>query len=373
LTALLKQESFCILYCYQPAAIQLHISIICMKKIIIALTAWLLFFACNSQQQGKRGNDDAAKKVEEKLLMDIGGTKQYVEITGESDKNPVLLFIHGGPGWPQTPQLRYFNAGLTKYFTLATWDQRGCGKSYLHDSVAKNVTLEQITADAYELTQLLQQKFGQKKIFLAGFSWGSIIGVTLAQKHPEAYAAYVGISQVINMRQGMQATQNWLRENALQKKDAATLKILEWLGRSDSSVCKTPLDCFMKQYELVAQYKGAVFNPRSDTMVGKAITQYDDYKNYDWNKGFFYSARLLEKDLFAADFSGVTKINIPVYFMAGRHDWNVPAVMAEAFVKKLQAPHKEIIWFENSGHGPLEEEPEKFNAVLVEKLIKDFR
>ena len=59
-----------------------------------------------------------------------------------------------------------------------------------------------------------------------------------------------------------------------------------------------------------------------------------------------------------------------MYFIAGRHDWNVPAVLVEEFVNKLQAPIKEIIWFENSGHGPLEEEPEKFNKVMIEKLIK---
>jgi pimeloyl-ACP methyl ester carboxylesterase len=172
------------------------------------------------------------------------------------------------------------------------------------------------------------------------------------------------------MQQGMETTQKWLRGKALEKKDNTTLKILEGFGRSNSSICKAPLDCFMKQYELVSKYKGAVFNPRSDTMVEKAMTQYADYKNYDWNKGFFYSAHLLEKDIFAADFSGVTKIDIPVYFMAGRHDWNVPAVLAEAFLQKLQAPYKEMIWFENSGHGPLEEEPERFNAVLIEKLLR---
>lgn len=70
--------------------------------------------------------------------------------------------------------------------------------------------------------------------------------------------------------------------------------------------------------------------------------------------------------MFPADFSKVTKIGLPVYF-----DWNVPAVLAEAFVKQIQAPHKEIIRFENSGHGSLEKEPEKFNSTLIEKLTSN--
>jgi pimeloyl-ACP methyl ester carboxylesterase len=343
-----------------------------MKKYITILISSLLIFSCNNRQSNKTDTDinSAPKKIEEKSLMDIGAAKQYVEITGESDKNPVLLFIHGGPGWPQTPQLRYFNADLTKSFIVATWDQRGCGISYLNDSTVQSLTLDQIVNDAYELTQMLKEKFKQKKIFLAGFSWGSAVGLKLALKHPEDYVAYIGISQEVNMKQGMEVTQKWLSERAKEKNDTATLQILKGLRQGDSNICKSPLDCFVKQYELVTKYGGAVFNPRSDTTVAKAMTQYADYKNYNWDKGFFYSARLLEKDIFSVDFSNITKIDIPVYFIAGRHDWNIPAVLVEELVKKIQAPYKEIIWFENSGHGPLEEEPEKFNTIMVEKLIK---
>ncbi len=343
-----------------------------MKKYFSILISSLLFFSCGNRQLNKTDTDinPAPKKIEEKYLMDLGGAKQYVEITSESDKNPVLLFIHGGPGWPQTPQLRYFNADLTKSFIVVTWDQRGCGISYLNDSTVHNLTLDQIVNDAYELTQMLKEKFKQKKIFLAGFSWGSAVGLKLALKHPGDYVAYIGISQIVNMKPGMVVTQNWLRERSKEKNDTTTLRILKGFSQGDSSICKSPLDCFVKQYELVTKYGGAVFNPRSDTTVAKAMTQYADYKNYNWDKGFFYSARLLEKDIFAVDFSNITKIEIPVYFIAGRHDWNIPAVLVVELVKKIQAPYKEIIWFENSGHGPLEEEPEKFNAIMVEKLLK---
>lgn len=331
-----------------------------MKKIIVAILP-ALFVYCHHPSQAS---------LKEKSLMELGGEKQYVEITGESDKNPVLLFIHGGPGWPQTPQLRYFNADLSTAFILATWDQRGCGKSYLYDSVAPNVTLEQIVADAHELTGYLKNRFHARKIYLAGFSWGSVIGLTLARRYPEDYLAYIGISQVISMKKGMQVSQQWVRQQASQKNDTATLHILQQLQRGDSSLCKTPLDFFMKQYELVSKYHGAVFNPRSDVEVQKAIISYDDYKSYDWNKGFFYSATRLEKDMFSVDFSNLAKLSIPVYFIAGRHDWNVPAVLVKEFMDHLECPHKEIIWFEHSGHGPLEEEPEKFNQVMIEKLLQ---
>jgi pimeloyl-ACP methyl ester carboxylesterase len=205
-------------------------------------------FACNSSGSKKPGLMIPDTRIEEKGLISLGSAKQYVEITGVSDKNPVLLFIHGGPGWPQTPMLRYFNADLTKSFIVATWDQRGCGLSFMNDSLAQNVSLDQIVADAHELTQMLQNKFNKQKIFLAGFSWGSVVGLTLAIQHPEDYLAYIGISQVVNLKQGMEVTQKWLSEQATAKNDHSTLGILKALREGDISICKNPLDCF---YETV--------------------------------------------------------------------------------------------------------------------------
>ena len=125
-----------------------------------------------------------------------------------------MLFLHGGPGWPQTPHPMYFNADLTKSLTLVAWEQAGCGKSYMHNPTPKNLNIEQLIRDAHELTQVLKKKFDQDKIYLAGFSWGSILGLQLVNKYPEDYAAYFGISQVIDMN----------------KSNASTPLILTWPG-----------------------------------------------------------------------------------------------------------------------------------------------
>lgn len=314
--------------------------------------------------------EQSGKPIEEKSLIELGGEKQYVEITGSSDKNPVLLFIHGGPGWTQTPQLRYFNADLTKDFTLVAWDQRGTGKSFMENPAPKNVTLEQITADAHELTQKLKAKFGQQKIYLAGYSWGSIVGMNLAQKYADDYHAYIGIGQVVNMKRGMEISQEWLANQAKEKGDKETLKTLEKLKKPSKDFCDGGLQCFIKQYELVMKYGGAIHNQDAAKENEIATTKYEDYKNYDWNAAFEFSAKSLEKDMFATDFREVKELKIPVYFFLGKHDWNVPTVLAEEFAKNLNAPKKEIILFENSAHSPLEEEPKMFNKLLVEKVLR---
>ncbi len=337
-----------------------------MHKFFIALL--IIFFAACKQAQSPP--EQPAKKVEEKSLLELGGEKQYVEITGSSDKNPVLLFMHGGPGWPETPQLRYFSADLTKDFTVIAWDQRGAGKSFMANPAPKNMTLEQITADAHELTQLLKTKFGQKKIYLVGYSWGSIIGMHLVQKYPDDYLAYIGIGQVINMKRGIAVAQEWLAKQAQAKGDQETLAALAKLKHPTKDFCAGDLACFMKQYESVLKYGAAIHNKDADKENEIAITKYEDYKGYDWNKGFEFSANSLGRDMFAADFDKVNELKTPVYFFLGRHDWNVPAVLVEEFANKLTAPKKEIVWFENSAHSPIEEEPKYFNQMMVEKVLR---
>lgn len=331
-----------------------------MKPFAMLAALTLLLSSCGG---GKKKEENLARRVDSLSVntrgyLMLGGESQYVETFGTSKELPLLLFIHGGPGWPQTPMLRHLNTDLGKHFIVATWDQRGCGLSYMRDSAAPNMSLAQIVSDAHELTGILQKRFGQKKIWLAGFSWGSIVGMELAKQYPEDYAAYVSISQVVNIAAGMRVTQDWLRKEAGSRKDAATIASLKKLKGAN-------LASFMKQYELIAPYNGAVFDTTTQPAVTKAMGVDPDYKAYHWNKGFTYSSNALARDMFAANYQGLDTLPIPVFFLSGRHDWNVPQVLTEKLFKKIKAPYKEQIWFENSGHGPLEEEPSKFVEVLA--------
>ena len=253
--------------------------------------------------------------------------------------------------------LRHLNADLGRHFIVATWDQRGCGLSYMRDSAAKDVSLDRIVSDAHELTRILQQKFKQKKIWLVGFSWGTIVGMELAKKYPEDYTAFVSISQVVNMSASMRATQDWLRKEALSKNDAGTLSALKKIQGAN-------LSNFTRQYELINSYGGAVFDSSTQAAVNRAMTTDADYRAYDWNKGYDYSSKALARDMFSTDYQDLNSLSIPVFFLSGRHDWNVPQVLTEKLFKRLRAPYKELVWFEKSGHGPLEEEPARFVDVL---------
>lgn len=338
----------------------------------IVLAAYCLA-ACETHRDNKNDTrkTQPSSAVNERSYIKLGGEEQYVEITGASSDNPVLLFIHGGPGWPQTPHLRYFNADLTKDVILVAWEQSGCGKSLMRNPNPKNLSLEQIVNDAHELTQILKKKFNQDKIYLAGFSWGSVVGLKLIEKYPDDYKAYFGIAQVINIRESMKQSRKWIADQARANGDSQTLKTLAQIENGDTTVCRSDNECFIRQYELLSKYNGAVYNKESEPEIEKALAKYEDYRNYDWMGGFNYSIGRLEKDVFATDFSRLTETTVPVYFLIGRHDWSLPASITEEFVTRLKAPKKEIVWFENSGHGPLEEEPGKFNEAIRERVKAD--
>ena len=234
-----------------------------------------------------------------------------------------------------------------------------------------NMTLQQVVSDAHELTTYLKEKFDQRRIYIAGFSWGSIVGMELAKQYPNDYTAYIAISQVVNMKKGIQVTQQWLEEEAKKVNDTATLNTLAKLRSNDSAFCKSDLDCFMQQSKLVSKYKGDVYSDTAAAAEEKAMKQYEDYKNYDWMKGFEFSARHFEKDLFAADFTNVEQLQIPVYFLAGKHDWQVPSAITAMYFENFSAPEKKIYWFKNSGHNIPEEEATLFNETLMYKILKD--
>jgi pimeloyl-ACP methyl ester carboxylesterase len=58
----------------------------------------------------------------------------------------------------------------------------------------------------------------------------------------------------------------------------------------------------------------------------------------------------------------------PMVFLLGRHDWQVPSVLAASYFGRMAAPHKRLVWFEHSAHNPPFEEPAQFNRTLVAVL-----
>ena len=134
----------------------------------------------------------------------IGGIDQWIEVRGQNVNNPILLFIHGGPGIAFIPLAGAWQASWERDFTVVQWDQRGAGKTYASNDKElqrRTMNVPQMEQDTLDVVNYLRNRFRREKIFVLGHSWGSILGLWLAHEHPELIYAYVGVGQVINTRQ----------------------------------------------------------------------------------------------------------------------------------------------------------------------------
>lgn len=136
--------------------------------------------------------------VAELTSVEINGHQLAMMIRGRSTKNPVLLFLAGGPGGSELGAMRNHSGALEDAFVVATLDQRGTGKSYGQLDPTSTLTLDGAVDDVVEVTEYLRDRFGQDRVYLVGQSWGTILGVLAVQRRPQLYRAFVGAGQIVS-------------------------------------------------------------------------------------------------------------------------------------------------------------------------------
>jgi Predicted hydrolases or acyltransferases (alpha/beta hydrolase superfamily) len=281
-------------------------------------------------------------------------------IRSENINNPVLLYLHGGPGDSQIPFAEYATENLTQYFTVVYWDQRGTGLSF-SDKIDKNtMTIKQFIEDTESVTQYLKETFSKEKIYLLGHSWGSILGLLAIESKPEYYYSYIGVGQVINNDVLMKNRIEWL-SNLIDKSNRNDLAILDAMKKGE-----------MTGFYLVSKYGGLIHNISMDDMgrIMRESSYGKYYTNEVYDKGEKFS-ELIFSEAKSIDFYKLArKVDIPVYFFLGKYDYVTPTKPVEDFYKVLQAPKKEMIWFTNSGHRMDIEEPIKFQDEIKRVLEK---
>lgn len=319
-----------------------------------------------------KGKANPAKSIAVLKEVNIGGSGQWVLERSENTDNPVILFLHGGPGTSQLTSNRRNTKRLEKFFTVVNWDQRGAGKSYAAIADSGKMNIDQFIRDTRELTLYLMRKFAKERIVLAGHSWGSAIGALTVARYPELYHCYVGIGQVANMEEGELASYRWTLDQARKRNARRAIRALEKMGpppyRGDWRA-KT-----ISERSYVARFGGEVHGSRLGAIgivLGNVLfsREYGLADRINVFRGVLGSMKLLWPQLFKVDlFRSVPELKVPVFFMEGRHDHEVPSEISARYFAALKAPVKELVWFENSAHMVNSEERELFCNVLVEKV-----
>jgi len=344
----------------------------------------LMSLAATAQTAGPNSREEATRiiaemrrivtpeGIERLQKVRIGGIDQWVAIRGFDRRNPVLLFIHGGPGFPSMPTSWYFQRGWEEYFTTVHWDQRGAGKTYASNDpaqIAPTMTPERMVADTEEMIGWLRKEFGQEKIFILGHSWGSYLGLTMAQRHPEWLHAYIALSQVINSPESERRGWQFVMDHARRSNNAAAVRELQSIAPYPPSGKSIPLEHLYLQRKWLKFYGGAVYGRKAydHEDIGKALSP--EYSDADlktiWTANEFSEKHLLQFAL-STDLSSVSTLRCPMILLVGRYDYNVNSELAVEWFQRLDAPSKSVVWFERSAHDVMNEEPGKLLVSLVQ-------
>jgi pimeloyl-ACP methyl ester carboxylesterase len=307
--------------------------------------------------------------IAELTTVPIGGHEQAMMIRGKNIHNPVLLYLAGGPGGTDLGAMRG-DVSLEQDFVVVTWEQRGAGKSYSALDPAHTLTLDQMVSDTIELTDYLRERFDEDKIYLVGNSWGTTLGVLAAQQHPEKYYAFVGTGQMVSQRETdimfFEDTLQWAEQN----RNENLVNILQENG--------PPPYNNLIHYEPSNSYEHE-WNPYPEldtSLEMPAILFVPEYNFMDRINGFrglLDTFSILYPQLQEIDFrQDVPKLDIPIYIVIGKHEARGRAVLAKEWFEMVEAPTKEMIIFEHSGHRPLFEEPGNFASVLTRILDETY-
>jgi len=312
----------------------------------------------------------------EKTFIQINGLKQGMFIESNNINNPVLLFLHGGPGLPEYGLTKKYPTHLKEHFTVCWWEQRGAGISYDKNLNPNELTIENIVSDIFEITNYLRNRYNKEKIYLIGHSWGTLIGLYAVKEKPELFYAYIAVAQIVNQLESEKIAYKYMFEqyqkannrkmvkkfenNNILPLDIITMKYVEFidkpmheLGIGTMHSMKSVISGIFLPIMLNKAYK---LSERINIWKAKSI-----YLNKT-NLWKIMSQTIISKKILSVD--------IPIYFMHGIHDYTVNYSLAKEYFQLLTSPLKGFYTFHNSAHSPIFEEPEKVNKILLEDVIR---
>ncbi len=336
--------------------------VILLGLISIATTLLMVLFCGKMIPYRDANGQQLPESLSEKSWVSINGVEMGMIIKSQNIKNPVLLFVHGGPGMPEYWLNASHPSRLDERFTVVWWDQRGAGLSYHPAIPPETMTTSQLVADTIAVTQYLRQRFHQDKIYLMAHSFGSYLGIQAAARAPELYHAYIGVAQSVNLDLSEELAYEWMLDYyAEDQKNLAQLK-------------KAPYG--------TAAYEGIRDRMMHEAGIGTTHTMYSVFRGIFlevlrhreyllkekiqiWQGQSFSKDSQLNKEFRQANLSDlISRLDLPVIFLSGAYDYTVNHHLSEIFLEEIAAPAKHFVLFEDSAHSPIFEEPEAVLTIL---------
>jgi pimeloyl-ACP methyl ester carboxylesterase len=317
---------------------------------------------------GQRLVIDSPNGIDEAFFATINGREEHVRIRGQDRSNPVVLLLHGGPGFSNEPDTPFL-VPYEQTYTLVQWDQPGAGRTFRRAgyTLPSDLTVEDIVDDGIAVAELVKDRLAVDKLILLGWSWGTVVGVEMARKRPDLFAAYVGTGQMTSVpalgRWYYEDTQVAARETA----NSAALAELNRIGappyhsfEAYSAVFRLHAKLRLSGPPLSVQlYAPAFLAPRYSLI--DAVTY---LRAASAGLSHFHGEAMDGPEMSVDLPATSTEFDIPVVFIQGETDHSTPAVLAKEYFERISAPSKVYVAIEDGGHAAIVSNLDQFRAAL---------
>jgi len=275
------------------------------------------------------------------VRVDINGNPLEVEVLGDHGRDaPVMIVHHGAPCLSTRAEPRTSFGPFSDVLRVVVFDARGSGESGL----TPPFTHAQWVADV----DALREWVGAERIVMAGGSYGGFIAMEYAIAHPDRVAALV-----LRDTAAHGGFQEQARRNALA---SARVHIDQALyDRSFSGRLRDDAD-FEASWRMIAPLYDHDLTPEKlEARLRSAVYHHEAHNAAFAENIPKYDVR-----------DRLPSITAPTLVTVGRDDWIVPVPASEEIARLI--PNSRLVIFENSGHSPQLEEPERFQRVVREFL-----
>ena len=316
--------------------------------------------------------------IAERVMIDVGDMELGAFLLGEDIDNPILLYMHGGPGMPSLfmEEGHHYPERLEKYFTVCYLEQRGTVSSYDKNMPLDKLNYELMIEDTKLVTDYLSERFGQEKIYLFGVSWGTYLTTKTAHKYPDLYMAVINTGQVADSIRSERETYDYLLALATEDNDTKALELLKkYNPEEDPEVVTTKDYLYDVRGPLVEKYRVGssrfttvgVSGLMGATLAFRGYTVPEKLSAY---KASMISLENVRKDAPEDILYNFTQQEVPFFIVMGEYDYQTTANLALEFYDNLDAPIKEFVLFKNAAHSISVDYPQAFAQYVASVIDK---
>jgi pimeloyl-ACP methyl ester carboxylesterase len=309
-------------------------------------------------------------EIDRRETVQLGGSTQWIRIRAVNAGNPLLLLVQMGPGLPMINEARTYGRvlSLEDEFTVIYWDQRGCGRSLRSTDATREQNFQAMVSDTEQLLAMLSDRFDTPPV-VVGFSMGATIAALATARRPDLVATLVTVGMDIDGTAIENNAYEFALATAHLRKNRRAIRQLEAIGPPPH----LEPEQFATRGRWVTNFGGVRSGHTYNSMARSllvSLLRSPDYSLADavrTFRGMAAAQAALLPELAALDLTHtLTRLNAPIVMAQGRHDQVAPASAAQRYAELLEAPSKQLVWFEHSAHMPHLEEPERFRNLLAQ-------